>query len=133
MNDIDRQTDGNKRQVSLKNLYLDANNYRLIHEPDYVEVSADKIKDKSVQRRTLHLTTGDKDQHIQDLIDSFKSNGYLPVDQIQVRPLSDGGYVVVEGNRRVAALKRLQREDSTPLFSPRFRLFSTLMLMRCTT
>lgn len=99
-----------KRHLSLKNLYLDPNNYRLIHEPEYVEVGDEKVKDKSVQRRTYKLLTGDKYQHIQDLVESFKSNNYLPVDQIQIRPIGDGAYVVVEGNRRVAALKYLQQE-----------------------
>ncbi|WP_321414271.1 AAA family ATPase [uncultured Desulfobacter sp.] len=99
-----------KRPLSLKNLYLDPNNYRLIHEPEYVEVGDENIKDKSVQRRTYRLLTGDKYQHIQDLVESFKSNGYLPVDQIQIRPIDDGAYVVVEGNRRIATLKYLQQE-----------------------
>ncbi len=99
-----------RKLPSLKNLFLDPNNYRLIHELDYVKVDDDQVMDKSVQRRTYRLLTGDKYQHIRDLIESFKSNNYLPVDQIQVRPVTDGKYVVVEGNRRVAALKYLQQE-----------------------
>lgn len=99
-----------KKYFSLKNLYLDPNNYRLIHEADYTQVEDHKIKEKVVQRRTFRMLTGDRNQHVQDLIDSFKANNYLPVDQIQIRPLEDGGYVVVEGNRRIAALKTLQRE-----------------------
>ena len=103
-------TDANVKRVSIRNLYLDPNNYRLIHEPEQLEVSIEQIKDKTVARRTFRLLAGEKNQHIQDLIDSFLANGYLPVDQIQVRELPDGGYVVVEGNRRVAALKYLAQE-----------------------
>ncbi len=109
MTDIPKENEVRRKRISLKNLYLDPNNYRLIHEPEYVEVADDKIKDKSVQRRTYRLLTGDKYQYIQDLLESFKANSYLPVDQIQVRPLDDG-YVVVEGNRRIATLKYLQQE-----------------------
>ncbi|MCP4135129.1 MAG: AAA family ATPase [bacterium] len=104
-----KQYEINDDPVGLDGLYLDPNNYRLIHEPDYVKVDESKIKDKTVQRRTFRLLAGDKNQHILDLLDSFKANGYLPVDQIQVRQLDDGGYAVVEGNRRIAALKYLQR------------------------
>lgn len=104
----DKKYDSKRQKVSLRNLYLDPNNYRLINEPEYVEVPEDKIKDKIVARRTFRLLTGDKNQQIQDLIESFKANDYLPFDQIQVRRLSDNGYVVVEGNRRVATLKHLQ-------------------------
>lgn len=102
--------EANTRRVSLKNLYLDPNNYRLIHEAEQVEVTDELVKDKTVAQRTFRLLTGEKNQHIRDLIESFKSNGYLPVDQIQVRELASGGYLVVEGNRRVAALKLLAQE-----------------------
>jgi AAA15 family ATPase/GTPase len=112
MAEDNRQFDANKKQVSLKNLYLDPNNFRLIHEPNYVEVSEQSFKDKSVQHRTFQLLVGNKNRKIQDLLDSFKANDYLPVDQIQVRPLDAGGYLVVEGNRRVATLKYLQSEYS---------------------
>lgn len=110
MNDSAKSIDSSSKRFSLKNLYLDPNNYRLIHEKEQVEVPENKIKDKTVAQRTLRLISGDRNQNIQDLIDSFKSNGYLPVDQIQVRELPDGGYVVVEGNRRIAALKYLENE-----------------------
>jgi hypothetical protein len=108
---MSNETSANVRRISLKNLYLDPNNFRLIHENDQVDVSDDKIKDKTVAQRTFKLLCGEREQHIQDLLDSFKVNGYLPVDQIQVRELAGGGsYVVVEGNRRIAALKYLQRK-----------------------
>jgi AAA15 family ATPase/GTPase len=105
-----RQFDANKKQVSLKNLYLDPNNFRLIHEPDYKEVPEQSFKEKSVQHRTSQLLVGHKNQNIKDILDSFNANDYLPVDQIQVRPLEVGRYVVVEGNRRIATLKYLQSE-----------------------
>jgi AAA15 family ATPase/GTPase len=99
-----------KSTRSLRNLYLDPNNYRLINEPAYIPVTNDQIKEEQVKRRTFRLLAGDKNQNIQDLIESFKANGYLPVDQIQIRELPGGGFVVVEGNRRIAALKHLHNE-----------------------
>jgi len=99
------------QQVNLKRLYLDPNNFRLIHETDYVPVNEDKIKEKNVAQRTYRILTGDKNQEIMDLVESFKSNGYLPGDAIQVRSLPGGDFVVIEGNRRVAALKYLQKES----------------------
>ncbi|KEQ15105.1 AAA family ATPase [Endozoicomonas numazuensis] len=102
--------DGSRRTYSLKNLFLDPNNYRLINEPEYTEVAEEQAKDKQVERRTSRLLTGAKNQNIRDLVDSFKANGYLPVDQIQVKKLENGGFLVVEGNRRIAALKFLEKE-----------------------
>lgn len=97
-------------RVSLRNLYLDPNNFRLVHEPDQRQVPDAAVKNREVMQRTMRLLCGDKNQNIQDLIESFKANGYLRVDQILVRNLPDGGYLVVEGNRRVAALRFLQQE-----------------------
>lgn len=103
----------NLRQVSLRNLYLDPNNFRIIHEPDQKEVSDTEVKNRDVVQRTMRLLCGDKNQNIQDLIESFKANGYLRVDQILVRELPSGGYLINEGNRRIAALKFLQQEHET--------------------
>jgi len=105
-----RLSDSKFRKVSVKRLWLDPNNYRLIHEPEYVLVSPEQIRDRNVARRTYRLLAGERNQHIQDLMESFRANGYLPVDQIQVRDLGDGDYVVVEGNRRIAALKHLAQQ-----------------------
>jgi len=110
MSDENQFPEAEVRRVSLKELFLDPNNFRLIHEQDQVDVPDNEVKDKDVLQRTYKLLLGDKNQNIQDLIESFKSNGYLPVDQIQVRTLPNGGFVVVEGNRRVATLKYLQSE-----------------------
>lgn len=96
--------------VPLDQLYLDPNNYRFIHKPDYMEVPITQITKVENQRRSLRLLLGPKEQEVQDLIDSFKSNGFLQVDQIQVRSLpgDDTKYIVIEGNRRVATLKYLK-------------------------
>ncbi|MGI4779091.1 MAG: AAA family ATPase [Janthinobacterium lividum] len=100
----------NLRRVGLRSLFLDPNNFRIIHEPDQRQVLDADVKNRDVMQRTMRLLCGDKNQSIQDLIESFKANGYLRVDQILVRDLPSGGMLVVEGNRRVAALKFLQQE-----------------------
>ena len=108
MNDEDKKYNSKTRNVHLRDLFLDPNNYRLINEPEYVEVAEAEIGDRQVQKRTFRLLAGEKNRNVRDLIESFKANGYLPVDQIQVRELESGKYVVVEGNRRIAALKFLE-------------------------
>jgi hypothetical protein len=100
----------NLKRISLRNLFLDPNNFRIIHEPDQNAVADEDVKNRDVMQRTMRLLCGERNQNIQELIDSFKANGYLRVDQILVRELPSGGYLVVEGNRRVAALKFLQQE-----------------------
>jgi len=97
-----------KRSYHLKNLYLDPNNYRFVDNEDYTPVPDEKILDINVQKRTRKFIEGEKRENIKDLLSSFKANGFLDVDVIQVRDLGDNRYLVIEGNRRVATLKALQ-------------------------
>lgn len=95
--------------VKISQLFLDPNNFRLLNEKNYSPVPKEKICDEQVQRRTLNLLCGAKNENIQDLLDSFKANGYLPVDQIQVKQIENSkNFLVLEGNRRTAALKVLK-------------------------
>lgn len=99
-----------RRSYNLKNLYLDPNNYRFVDNENYVEISEENVFDENVQRRTSFFLEGRKRANISDLIASFKSNGFLDVDVIQVRDLGQNRYLVIEGNRRVATLKALQED-----------------------
>jgi len=103
------QSQDRRSNLSLKSLFLDPNNYRFIDAETYVRVSDDQITQSEVQRRTNYLILGKNAENVRDLIDSFRKNGFLPVDQIQVRRIGDTGrFLVVEGNRRVATLKYLE-------------------------
>ncbi|KGO85423.1 hypothetical protein Q765_16275 [Flavobacterium rivuli WB 3.3-2 = DSM 21788] len=103
----------NTVQVPLDKLFLDPNNYRLRSKQQYTEIqdlTDDKLIGLALQQRTFNIVTGKNNIEVKDLIDSFKSNGFLKVDNILVRELGNKkGYVVIEGNRRVAALKILQK------------------------
>ncbi|AFM03889.1 putative ATPase [Bernardetia litoralis DSM 6794] len=96
--------------VALSRLYLDPNNYRFIDHSDYVRVPEDKIRDNQIQKRTRNFLLGKNNENVEDLINSLKVNGYLSIDQIQVRELGKGSYLVIEGNRRIATLKYLQEK-----------------------
>lgn len=104
----ERAPQDRRTNLSLSSLFLDPNNYRFIDAEAYVEVPEADVKDPSVQRRTSTFLLGRNGENVRDLIDSFRKNGFLPVDQIQVRAIDGGKYLVVEGNRRVACLKYLQ-------------------------
>lgn len=99
------------KRVMLRNLFLDPNNYRFIEQDQYVPVPEDKVTDQRIQMRTQNLVAGRKNENIDDLIESFRANGFLPVDQIQAKQIgTTNQYVIIEGNRRVTALKVLQKK-----------------------
>ena len=94
---------------SIDDLILDPNNYRFIDKSEYKFVPEDQVDDTRVQQRTIGLITGKNQDNIKDLITSFKANGFLDIDQIQVKKAGNK-YLVLEGNRRVATLKYLWEE-----------------------
>ena len=93
----------------LNRLLLDPNNYRFIDRPEYKPGSDGQIAESRIQQRTAEFLKGRNNENIEDLINSFKTNGVLRQDPIQVRPLGDN-YVVIEGNRRTATLKYLYEQ-----------------------
>jgi len=100
---------------NIKNLYLDPNNYRFADNDNYVPISSDKITDSSIQKRVRFFIEGKKREGVKDLLSSFKANGFLKVDVIQLKDLGDNNFLVLEGNRRVTALKILQEEHQAGL------------------
>lgn len=96
--------------ADLDKLFLDPNNYRFIDNSNYVRIEDKQIQSERIQNRTRSFIQGKGIDGIRDLIKSFRSNGYLHVDQVQVQKISDNAYRVLEGNRRIAALKYLKEQ-----------------------
>ena len=96
------------KKLKLTQIYLDPNNPRFVEEVDDV-VDPENYFDESVQEKSSNLL--EKKYGLKNLQDSIISNGYLPIDRIVVRKIDeyDGEdrYLVLEGNRRVAAAKKV--------------------------
>lgn len=125
----DDGTQGKRTKVALRNLFLDPNNFRIVDHPEYKRVSPGDEFNADVQRRTTSFVLGRNGEFVRDLIASFKENGWLDIDPILVQQKHARRYLVVEGNRRVATLKRLQRqheERSVDLGSLDSALFSAV-------
>lgn len=97
-------------EVSPEKLILDPNNPRLIsrdedkrNESEAVDLNAETmVKMKST------------DFKIDDIENSIKQNGWVPIDFIFVKKLDEEGrYLVLEGNRRVTAIRNLRGYDDT--------------------
>lgn len=116
---------GEQRLVSLSQLYLDPNNYRFIDNENYSAVSADLIVNDRIQKRTNNFIQGKGTEGIRDLLKSFRANGFLHVDQIQVEEIGRDIYRVLEGNRRVTALRYLkeQYDDGLDLGRLDYKIF----------
>lgn len=99
------------RTVATDKIYLDPNNPRFYTEKTTKDIPDRRITDERVQ---LNASKEIQRYGIQELRHSILRNGFLPLDRIVVRPIegTNGAYVVVEGNRRLAALKSLRTDIS---------------------
>lgn len=97
-------------KVKIDKLLLDPNNYRFQDERDYRPVAEIRIAEDSVQRKAMDRL---RDTSLEDLKRSIRTNGFLSVERIVAKRLSGANrhsYLVLEGNRRVAALKSILAE-----------------------
>lgn len=101
------------KEIELESLLLDPNNYRFLDDPSYKKKIRSKFHLPEVQSATLRLLDQDKRYQVAELKKIILANGYVPMERIIVVPYEHkrGNYLVVEGNRRVAALKSLVSED----------------------
>lgn len=99
------------RSIPLSNLFLDPNNPRFWTEQEVREVPDSKAPEIKVQEKTQKQI---EKFGVEELYYSILRNGFLPLDRIVVRPIKGFSdmYVAVEGNRRLAALKKLHRNIS---------------------
>src|SRR5687768_9541440 len=93
------------RQVPLVALLLDPNNPRFHDLPGWQEVPEHLFAVPSVQSTAYQRLEGADRLQIHDLRESIKTNGFIPTELIVVRPYHEGKYIVVEGNRRLAAIQ----------------------------
>lgn len=104
------QTQSHRLPVS--QLLLDPNNYRF-HDLSGYRAVANRARyaEAGVQDRALQLLQSTESFELGALKDSILTNGFVPLEQIVVEKYSDNDgvplYLVIEGNRRVAAVKTL--------------------------
>ena len=96
-----------EQSIRFEDLYLDPNNPRFYTEKSPKDVPDKKITEERIQART---EVNIRRHGIEELYSNILRNGFLPLDRIVVRPIDgfEDKYVVVEGNRRLAALRVLR-------------------------
>lgn len=97
-------------KVSPDKLILDPNNPRLISRDEDRRIESEAL---DLLDQTINQMRG-KDFKVDDIENSIKQNGWIPVDFIFVKKLDDQGrYLVLEGNRRVTAIRNLRNHEDT--------------------
>ena len=99
-------------KISLDDILLDPNNPRFAELGDNVDVPETRFLELKIQKEASDKMKSERFE-VAELRDTIKTIGFLPMDKIVVREWKNNiesstkKYVVVEGNRRVTALKWL--------------------------
>jgi hypothetical protein len=112
------------RRLRINELLLDPNNPRFVQDLKLgAPVPDEKVESQQpalLRRFTLaddedsedNSTTDTQFFSIKDLTDSMTQIGFVSIDRVVVRTLRGSGrYLVIEGNRRISAAKRLLEAD----------------------
>ncbi len=96
-----------EKTIPIDDIYLDTNNPRFWSKG----VGRPVADLKSIELRNQERALINMGSHgITELLNSILRNGYLPLDRVVVREIDakPGSFIMVEGNRRLAALKTLR-------------------------
>jgi len=102
--------------LSPDNLILDPNNPRLqTGNHGFGRVDYDDVENEQVQKRVA-AAINSEEHEVARLIASIRLRGYVNIDSIFVKKLnSSGRYLVLEGNKRTAAVKQILRDSRSEL------------------
>jgi len=101
-----------KVKVEIGDLLLDPNNPRFADiSDDTLSIDKSRFAELAIQDSAYAKMTNPKFD-INTLANSIATVGFVPVDNIVVGKLNDTLYYVIEGNRRVTAIKYLLKQHS---------------------
>lgn len=107
--------------VPVEQLLLDPNNFRFQDEEEWVRADPERFAEPSVQERASKRI---RSEGLIELKNSILSNGFLSVERLVVRQYKqaeDGDpqlFLVLEGNRRLAALQWIKQDDEAGVATP---------------
>lgn len=109
--DVDPPFAFSPQDIELAKLLLDPNNYRFLDKKKFKKRVITRAHEDSVQSATLDSL--ELSYQLDELKQSIIVNGYVPMERIIVvpYPAKIGFFLIVEGNRRVASLKSLLKEE----------------------
>lgn len=106
-----------EQKVELGDLLLDPDNYRFQADEDFVRADDARAHEDTVQDRAYNRL---RSEDLAALKNSILTNGFLPFERLVARRYGpvEGKYVVLEGNRRLAALRWIKRDHEAGVAVP---------------
>jgi hypothetical protein len=88
------------------------------------------VAQPAIQQRLYELLSGDPSFDVDSLVTSILHNGFLKHERLIVCPFDGDKFLVLEGNRRLTAVRKLLTENPTPDALPDY-VASTLQTLPC--
>lgn len=114
--------------IPIDSIYLDPNNPRFISK-NWNDIPDSKLGEQSVQEMAslkLH-----QEFAIEKLVENIKINGFLTIDRVIVKRFADNKYVVLEGNRRICAVKTIIDEYKKNSESVSQEVLDSVQTIKC--
>ncbi|MFZ2473083.1 MAG: ParB N-terminal domain-containing protein [Methanothrix sp.] len=93
-----------QENISSEDLLFDPNNFRFQDEKNFIYANKERYHEESVQIRAYQRLK--KDESLIALKKSILESGYIPIERLVVKfHEKSSKYIVIEGNRRLAAVK----------------------------
>lgn len=104
--------------LPMAKLLLNPNNYRFQETKEFVYADQKRFHEDSVQNRAYKTLR--TNASVEQLKASIIRNGFIPVEKLVVRKFTDSPerFLVIEGNRRLAALRWIDEDDKAGVNVP---------------
>jgi hypothetical protein len=109
--------DGTPLSIDPRALLLDPQNLRLLERvhAEIRDVKAKLIGEAAVQNKVFQIMWGDDSFDVPSLETSITQNGFLRHENLIVAPFSADKFLVLEGNRRLTAVKHIFEQYGSEL------------------
>ncbi len=103
------EASGHDDEIEPSRLLLDSGNLRLMEHvaQDLIDTPADQIGTGPIQERLLQTFKNEPRFKIEGLMTSISALGFLRNDRLIVAPYDGSRFIVLEGNRRLSAVKTI--------------------------
>ncbi len=100
-----------EKTLDIKDLLLDPNNPRFSKHHNEI-IPFEKVADSDVQKVAYdQMLSRANHFEIEELVAAIRTDGFIHVDKIFVQKVKDK-YLVIEGNRRISAIKKILEDES---------------------
>lgn len=121
------------QKIRFTKLLFDPNNYRFLDLPKFRPIDPSRAHEERVQEQAYKRLRDENEFEIKSLKHSILTNGFVPLERIVVQKYSENPelWLVIEGNRRLAAIRWLLDDCGRAVYTLDKQQLSDLKNLDC--